>query len=361
MTLWKVRTISFVVFLATLAIIEFGLVRRAEAAAAASLNQIVQQANKEGRIVYATSGETPEVVAEMNRRFNKKFNVNINVESLPLTAAATVTRVLQEKSANRLTIDLLHPSYTLMNRMTGKGVLAEFDWVGVFGEALPGIKEASSRVPDFLKNMVLDYQHLAYVPIYNTKLVSKNDVPKKWTDFLDPKWKGKKIIIDPRGNSLYLLFLAYGEEWALDFAAKMAQQDPLFESGQPAIARAVAKGEAPIGITNLSHILGYKKQGVPVDAAPQEVVAIVPQVLLPVDGSPNPNASKLFAAWVATEGLAFEEGNDFSGRAWKGSNWALAKELDKVNAKIIFASTPKEVEMAEAMIAKVQKVLQRKR
>jgi iron(III) transport system substrate-binding protein len=361
MILLNIKTISFVACLITLALFQASLASRVYGATAAPLNQIIQQANKEGRVVYATSGETPEVVADMNRRFNKKFNVNITVESLPLTAAATVTRVLQEKSANRLTIDLLHPSYTLMNRMTDKGVLAEFDWIGVFGETLPGIKEAATRVPDFLKNKVLDYQHLAYVPIYNTKLVAKNDVPRKWTDFLDPKWKGKKIIIDPRGNSLYLLFLAYGEEWALDFAAKMAQQDPLFESGQPAIARAVAKGEAPIGITNLSHILSYKKQGTPVDAAPQEVVAIVPQVLLPVDGSPNPNASKLFAAWVATEGLAFEEGNDFSGRAWKGSNWALAKELDKVNAKIVFASSPKEIEAAESMIAKVQKILQRKR
>jgi iron(III) transport system substrate-binding protein len=361
MTLLPVKKISFLVCLTTLAPLQASSVRRVDGASAAPLSQLVQQANKEGRVVYATSGETPEVVAEMNRRFNKKFNVNIAIESLPLTAAATVTRVLQEKSANRLTIDLLHPSYTLMNRVAGKGVLAEFDWVGTFGTALPGIKEAAARVPDFLKNMVLDYQHLAYVPIYNTKLVSKTDIPKKWTDFLDPKWKEKKIIIDPRGNSLYLLFLAYGEEWVLDFAAKMAQQDPLFESGQPAIARAVAKGEAPLGITNLSHILAYKKQGLPVDAAPQEVVAIVPQVLVPVDGSPNPNAAKLFAAWVATEGLAFEEGNDFSGRAWKGTNWALAKELDKVNAKLVFASSPKEIQVAEAMIANVQKVLQRKR
>jgi len=355
------KVIYLSLFFATFVVSDLWRVDCVEAAAAPSLNQLIQQANKEGRVVYATSGETPEIVAEMNRRFNKKFNVNITVESLPLTAAATVTRVLQEKSANRLTIDLLHPSYTLMNRMTGKGVLAEFDWIGTFGNALPGIKEAATKVPEFLKNMVLDYQHLAYVPIYNTKLVAKNDVPKKWTDFLDAKWKGKRVIVDPRGNSLYLLFLAYGEEWVLDFAAKIAQQDPLFESGQPAIARAVAKGEAPLGITNLSHILAYKKQGLPVDAAPQEVVAIVPQVLMPVAGSPNPNAARLFAAWVATEGLAFEESNDFSGRAWKGSNWALARELDRVNAKTVFASSPKEIDMAQAMIAKVQKVLQRQR
>jgi iron(III) transport system substrate-binding protein len=326
-----------------------------------ALKGLIREAAKEGEVVYGSSGETPEMFRKFNRQFNKKFGINIKLKGLPLRSSQAVTRVLQEKAADKITLDVIHPSYTLLQRMLRKGVLAEYDWVGVFGDNLPGLDKASSRVPEVVKNKVLDYQHLVYAPVYNTKLLPKSKVPKKWTDLLKPEWKGKKIIMDPRGNSFYLLFLEYGEKWTLDYASKLVKQDPLLVRGQPKIAKAVARGEAPFGISSVAHALRLKREGKPVDFVAMEVAAVVPQVLVPVKNSPHPNAARLFAAWMATEGLLIEQEADFSGRAWPGSNWEMAKVLEKSGVKVVFLSNPEQFKAAKKMIAKVRKIVQRKK
>jgi iron(III) transport system substrate-binding protein len=359
---WSRKTVTATVSVFTLAIMSLIATSAATAAESSSaLAKLIDGAKKEGKVLYASSGEAPEMFEELNRRFNKKFGLNIEVQGVPLTASAAATRILQEKAANRLTIDVTHPSYTLVQGFIGKGILAEYDWTGVFGKVLPGIREAAENVPKFLKNQVLDYQHLVYMPLFNTKLVSRSDIPKKWEDLLDPKWSGQKIVLDPRGNSLYLLFLEYGEKWVLDYASKLVKQEPLFVRGSPTIAKAVGRGEAPLGITGFSNILEQKMEGNPVDFAPFEVSGVVPQVLVAVQGSPHPNAAKLFAAWTATEGMLALQENDGTGRAWPGSEWIMAKQLEKAQVKLAFTSTPEQMEAAKGVIAKVGKIMQQKR
>ena len=325
------------------------------------LRDLIDGAKKEGRVAYATSGEAPELIRKLGQSFNKKFSFNIELQGVPLQASAATTRILQEKAANRLSFDITHPSYPLVQRLLGKGVLADYDWIGVFGEVLPRIREAATNVPAHLKNKVLDYQHLAYVGLYNSSMVAKNEVPKKWQDLLQPKWKGRKIILDPRGTSLYLLFLEYGEKWVLDYAGKLVEQEPLFISGSPNIAKAVAKGEAPLGITGFSNILEEKKRGNPVELAPFEVAGVVPQVIVPLEGAPHPNAAKLFAAWFATDGMLLLQEEDGTGRAWPGTDWLMAKQLEASAVKLAFASSPEQIESAASMVEKVAKIMQRKR
>lgn len=323
------------------------------------LRRILEAARSEGQVNYVSSGDSPKLIRDYNERFNKKFGLHITINNLPLSSSNAVARLLQEKAANRLTMDVMHPSYTLTFGLIGKGVILDFDWIGVFAEILPGIDKVVARVPDVLKNKALDFQHLVYIPIYNTNLVTKQEVPKKWEDLTAPRWRGRKIIVDSRGTSTYLLSLEYGEKWTLDFTSKLAQQPPLFGGGVPAIAKAVARGEAPLGITTLSNILDLKRQGMPVDVAPMEVVPIVPQVVIAVDGSPHANAGRLFAAWVATEGLEIAEKDDFSGRAWPGSGSIQATLLEKAGSKVIFASTLEQVEAVAKLLPKVQRIIQR--
>lgn len=326
-----------------------------------ALKELIDGAKQEKELVYATSGETPELIAELGQRFNEKFGLNVELKGVPLRSSAAATRIVQEKAANRLTIDLTHPSYTLVQRFVGKGILADFDWVGTFSEVLPGIKEAATHVPEFLKGKVLDYQHLVYIGIANNKLLASSEIPKKWDDLLDAKWKGQKIGLDPRGTSVYLLFLVYGEEWVLDYAQKLVNQEPLFIRGSANIAKAVARGEVPFGITGFSNIIEQKMRGNPVVVAPLGASGVVPQVLVPVAGAPHPNAAKLFAAWMATEGMLILQKSDGTGRAWPGSNWIMAKELENEHVKLAFASTEKEIEEASKLVAKVSKIMQQKR
>ena len=62
---------------------------------------------------------------------------------------------------------------------------------------------------------------------YNKKLIAPEKVPDNWEDFLKPEFKGKKFIMDVRPLPLAILVPAWGLEKTLDYARKLAAQDPI--------------------------------------------------------------------------------------------------------------------------------------
>ena len=55
---------------------------------------------------------------------------------------------------------------------------------------------------------------------YNTKMVSAKEAPKSWEDLADPKWKGKKIIIEAR----LVPFAMLGTEWGKPKASELVKK-----------------------------------------------------------------------------------------------------------------------------------------
>lgn len=84
---------------------------------------------------------------------------------------------------------------------------------------------------------------------YNTKLVAKSDLPRHYTDLLNPKWKGK--LGANRNNFMFLAALLhlYGKEKGEDFLRKLAQQNPPIRHGGTLTATLVRAGELPIAFS----------------------------------------------------------------------------------------------------------------
>ena len=57
---------------------------------------------------------------------------------------------------------------------------------------------------------------------YNTKMVSAQDAPKSWEDLADPKWKGRKLIIEAR----LVPFAMLGTEWGKGKATELVGETP---------------------------------------------------------------------------------------------------------------------------------------
>ena len=63
---------------------------------------------------------------------------------------------------------------------------------------------------------------------YEAKLLPAKDVPKRWEDLLDPKWKGKIGVINSTHHWGRLAAGAWGDEKTLDlFIKKLSAQKPL--------------------------------------------------------------------------------------------------------------------------------------
>jgi ABC-type Fe3+ transport system substrate-binding protein len=73
-------------------------------------------------------------------------------------------------------------------------------------------------------------------------------VPKTWEDLLKPEWRGRKLAADIRPSEIAALVPAWGLEKTLDFARKVAAQQPVWTRGASRTLASVIAGEIPIMI-----------------------------------------------------------------------------------------------------------------
>ena len=99
------------------------------------------------------------------------------------------------------------------------------------------------------------------VTAYNKDLIPTNQVPKTWEDVLKPEFKGKKFAVDIRSQELASLVPVWGLENVLDFARKIAAQQPIWVRGGTRELVSVASGEIPMFLgPNYSSVIGVQRK-----------------------------------------------------------------------------------------------------
>jgi iron(III) transport system substrate-binding protein len=81
---------------------------------------------------------------------------------------------------------------------------------------------------------------------YNKDLIADNLVPSKWEDFLKAEFKGRKFILDTRPTEVAALVPVWGLERTLEFARRLAAQQPVWGSSGTRSNTTVAAGEYPL-------------------------------------------------------------------------------------------------------------------
>jgi ABC-type Fe3+ transport system substrate-binding protein len=78
---------------------------------------------------------------------------------------------------------------------------------------------------------------------YNRKRIPEDKLPNTWEEFLKPELKGKKFLVDIRPIGFAALAAGLGEKWVIDYARKIATQEPVWVRGQTRWLTAIAAGE----------------------------------------------------------------------------------------------------------------------
>ncbi len=137
---------------------------------------------------------------------------------------------------------------------------------------------------------------------YNTGLVAPADVPKTWSDLLDPKWKGKMIV---EANDMELLgdmTAAWGQEKTYALWDGIAAQQPAVMTGHTEVADALAAGLYAITPTVYAHrIEQLKAKGQPVEWVKTDPVFAYTQTVALAAKAPHPATAKLFINWLLSE------------------------------------------------------------
>jgi ABC-type Fe3+ transport system substrate-binding protein len=277
----------------------------ASSGASATLQSIIDGANKEGQITLWADYPTQQDLPKVQQALNAKFGTNLKLVVSNMAAGDARTRITADAQAGRNDVDVISQLSTdMIPDLAQKNLIATVDWMGIFGSQLPDIKDAyDGAFPEF-RGKYLEFADRTYTLIYNTKQMSKSDLPKHWADLADAKYRGK-VAYDARGFPFNYLFLNsdWGEDKTLSLVKAIAANQPLLQGGAPQIGQAVSRGEAPMGIGAVGTTLAAKEKGEPMDIAFMDYLPQDPFVSIVAEKAPHPNAARLYLAWAVTEGL----------------------------------------------------------
>ncbi|MBI4491008.1 MAG: extracellular solute-binding protein [Deltaproteobacteria bacterium] len=257
----------------------------------ASSAEIIERAKKEGEVIWYGGG-SGEIDEAINRGFMKKYPF-IQAKKFRIQSQKLLVRFEAESRAGKHIADIVRTTDWYIDIFKKKGLLMKYE------SSERKFYAEDLKDPDGYYTALYIFLH---VMAYNTKLISKEEVPRSYDDLLDPKWKGKLGLEDAAYVWLVNLLKLKGEKQGLEFMKRLARQDVSLRSGSTLLGNLVAAGEIPLAIDLYAYqVERAKKNGAPIDWVAVEP-AIVHTVLGGINkNAPHPNAAKLFMDYLLSE------------------------------------------------------------
>jgi iron(III) transport system substrate-binding protein len=247
-------------------------------------------AKAEGKVSWYTS--TPiETANRIAKLFEEK--TGIKVEMFRSGGTAILRRFMQEHEARHIAADVLTTSDpAASNQLAEKGVFVPFKPEGF--DAIPTeARDAEGRWIAQRLNMMTIF--------VRTDKIAEADRPKTWSDLTSAKYKGQLVTTDPSFTSLQLSVVGMlSQKLGWDFYEKLRANDMMIVQGNQQVSDNLKRGERLIAAGALdSYAADDRKDGHPIATVyPTEGTFVIPSPTGVVKGSPNPNAAKLFAAFM---------------------------------------------------------------
>jgi iron(III) transport system substrate-binding protein len=221
----------------------------------ATLQDLVTAAEAEGSVRLYTSLLEPDLV-KLVAGFEAKYK--IDVEDVRLGGTDAMNRFDSESAAKAKTADVVLVNDTsYFGTATEKGIITPLDQTGVL-----------KFVPDFPKDMLLEKEKTAVLTItnnglaYNSDLVDAKDVPKSWEDLLDPKWKGKILMVSPDASLANVLtWDIVAKSQGDDYLKKLGGQVARYYPNLVPMHEALAAGEGQIALPSPEFYAAAQKAG----------------------------------------------------------------------------------------------------
>lgn len=171
---------------------------------------------------------------------------------------------------------------------------------------IPAWKNATDAAKEDPDGMWLGKSVSYWCMSYNTKLVPKADVPRKWEQLVtNPRWRGGNLALANRPQVWALnVWDAHGEVWTRNFLTKLFNdvKPQLRKEGLNLMPQLAGAGEfqgaLPSSPARTSQMVD---EGAPVSlTCPEPVPASTASVMI-LKGSPNLYASRIFVNWLLSK------------------------------------------------------------
>ena len=275
---------------------------------AAESDAVVAGAQKEGELITWAVGEIPFQMMVVER-FKKKYPFMRKVDAVRIPSERLRTRLMTEAQTGKgSNVDVLGLSGFELLFLAEKGFFAPYR--SPEASAVPdGFKDAHGHWSSYYVNTM--------VTAYNTRQVTPREVPQRWEDLLDMKWKGKIAFFEEEYEWYANFLKIVGREKGLDFMRRFAKQELQFRGGHTQMVQLLAAGEFPImAVAFAPRVSVVRESGAPIDW-----VALNPTFSLPVGmglykSAPHANAARLYVDFMLSKEIQQEV---WVNAAWKGS------------------------------------------
>jgi iron(III) transport system substrate-binding protein len=241
-------------------------------------------ARKEGSLTLYTSfaeKDLPPLVGAFEKRYGIKASVWRSASENVLQRTVTEVR------AGRHEVDAVHTSAIEMEALSREGILQPV--------APPhGAKLLEGALRPH-RGWIATYLSF-WVQAYNTNLIRRDELPRRYEDLLDARWKGK-LGIEARVPDWYSAVVTdMGEEKGIRFFRELVAKNGIsVRGGHTLLNNLVIAGDVPLALTMYQYIVeGAKRKGAPVDWIVLEPAIGRMSGVGIARQAPHPNAALLF-------------------------------------------------------------------
>lgn len=253
---------------------------------------LVAAAQQEGKlVVYSASpiGYEKQLLAKF------QADTGIPGEAIRLTSELLYQRVTGEFAGHRLGADFVDLSDpTLENQLGDAGILRAYRVPNY--NAVPAVlKDARGRW--------YAMSRLAIGIAVNGAVVKPADMPTRWTDLLDSKWKGKLGFASiEAGGTSFTPFLLLHKKYGVAFWKKLLAQDPrIYATAAPVVAD-LMRGEISVAINPNTSAIDQIESGAPMKFVfPSDGIPSPPELGGIAATAPHPHAAQLYLNWLTSK------------------------------------------------------------
>ncbi len=284
------------------------------------IQRLIDGARREG-IVNVYSSMVDKDLRRLAAEFEKKYAVKVNVWRSGKNKV--LQRVLAEAQAGRHEVDVVHNPAPEMEALVREKLLLEVR-SPVQAELIPGALPAH--------RMWAGPRIYIFVQAFNTNKVRREELPKAWSDLLNPRWKGRLAIEGKEQEWFYTLVQEMGEEKGLAFFRDLVATNGLsIRMGNALLNNMVVAGEVPMAITLYSYLPEKsKKAGAPIDWIALSPIIVYTDGIGVTKKAAHPHAAVLFYEFMLSDGQTLMAEMDHV-----ITNRRHATSLDKFQLKFI--------------------------
>ena len=213
-------------------------------------------AKAEGATLNVYTSLTLEDMAALNAAFEARHGIKIRMWRA--ASDKVLARLVAEAKAGRPEVDIVETNAPPLESLHREGLLQPVrspEHAALIEPALPAHREwVGSRLNVF-------------VQAYNTRLVSRAELPKSYAELLQPRWKGRLGIEASDEDWFAALVTALGEAQGLRlFGELVATNGVSVRRGHTLLTNLVASGEVPLALTVYNFTAEQlKRKGAPLD------------------------------------------------------------------------------------------------